>query len=671
LTREIRASSVFAKSIQGNHVNQARSMHHLRAKFGAELKWLLALSMTLVGAGGAWGQAGTMMDNANIANMAMAPVVITVNVRESNGMLLEGLAFVKLSSQPRKYSETLSTQDNSMATFKNVVRGDYDIEVSSAGYKTAREHVNVAGGTSVPPLFIYLHSESEEVVNAKPPANMKMTPKLQNELDKGMEKMRKQQYDAARQHLEKASKIAPGNADVPYLLGMIESSQKHFDVAKARFENALTLYPGHERSLVALGELQLQSGDGEGAVRTLEKAFAVNGADWRMHFLLAQAYNGQKDYAKAESHALRAAELGKAKGALPLLLLGRIYATDNKRDVARQAFELLLKEFPDDPTAQQAKAELAALPAGDPTAAGSVTASLSLSRAVQPTVAGFADQLPLLVAERAWAPADVDTKEYNLAPGVTCGQQEILDQAQKRMLHQLQNFDKFMATEHIEHQQVDAHGNEGDLRFKDFSYLVFVHPFKKDSFFLEESRDGGMGVDGFPTNLATTGLVGLGVAILEPEYETDFEYRCEGLSSWRGQATWQIRFEQKRGVPSRVRVWRRQGEIFPVALKGRIWLAANSYDLLHMETDLRDPIEKLKLVRDHLMIDYGPVTFDRGNEKLWLPWKAEMYMELHGKRYHHRHTLSNYMLFSVDTANQIGKPKQAPEPPEKEEKPQN
>ena len=120
---------------------------------------------------------------------------------------------------------------------------------------------------------------------------------------------------------------------------------------------------------------------------------------------------------------------------------------------------------------------------------------------------------------------------------------------------------------------------------------------------------------------------------------------------------------------SRVRVWRRRGEVFPLALKGRIWLAANSYDLLHMETDLRDPIEKLMLVRDHLVIDYGPVTFERGNEKLWLPWRAEMFMELHGKRYHHRHTLTNYLLFSVDTTNQIGRPKEAPAQPEIEQKP--
>jgi tetratricopeptide (TPR) repeat protein len=665
--------------------HQARSYPQFEMRFLAQA--VLAASFFLVCAGPLRAQRQMSPTPPDVVSSTLMPSTVIVNVREANGLLLDEHAFVKVSSAARKYSKTVATEDNSAATFIDVMRGDYDVEVSSAGYKTAVEHVNVGAGGSSYPIFIYLHSESEEAVSAKPSASLAMTPKLQGELDKGTVKLRKQQYDGARQHFEKAAKMAPSNANVQYLLGMLELSQKHFDLARAKFEGALVLYPAHERSLLALGELQLQTGDADGAVRTLEKAFAANGADWRMHFLLAQAYSGEKNYAKAEFHASRATELGKTKGALPLLLLARTYVADNKREAAKKVLELLIKEFPADPAAQQAKSELAALPdspENSTSVAGGAGATPvegtrrtdGLASAFAPATApnpviGLANELPLTIVDHTWAPADIDGKEYTLAPGVTCAQQEVIEQAQKHMLHQLQNFDKFMATERIEHQQVDSHGIEGDVRSKDFSYLVFVHPFKKDSFFLEESRDGGTGVDGFPTNLATTGLVGLGVAILEPEYQDDFEYKCEGLSSWRGQAAWQIRFEQKKGVESRVRVWRRRGELFPVALKGRIWLGANSYDLLHMESDLRDPVEKLMLVRDHLIIDYGPVTFDRGSEKLWLPWKAEMYMELHGRRYHHRHTLSNYMLFSVDTANQIGKPKQTPEPPEKEEKPQN
>jgi tetratricopeptide (TPR) repeat protein len=605
--------------------------------------------------------------------MGVMPTTVTVNVREANGMPLEGHAFVRLFSNFQRYNVTAPTQENSTATFTSVGAGDYEVEVSCAGYKTANERITIHGEGPNTTLFIYLHPEGEETTRAKPPMVTTMTPKLQSELDKGFDKMKKQQYEAAREHFEKASKLAPGNPDMVYMLGMIDYKQGHFDLARAKFEKALAMYPGHERSLLGLGEIRLRSGDAAGAAETLEKAFQANGADWRAQFLLAQAYHDQKQYEKAAARAKRAAELAKDQAAPPLLLLGRIYAADKKTEAAKQTFELLMKEFPKDQTAGMAKWEIAALEAKGPAERSQLTAAASSktdeARINEATTPGVPTSLPLLreVVERPWAPADVDSKEYPLAPNVACQQGEVLAKAQERVLHQMQNFEKFMATEHIEHRQVDRQGNEGDIRTKDFSYLVFVRPFRKDSFFLEESRDGGVGVDSFPTSLVTTGLVGLGVAILEREYEGDFEYKCEGLSSWRGQAAWQMRFEQKRNVESRVRVWRRRGELFPVALKGRIWLAANSYDLLHMESDLRDPIEKLVLTRDHLAIDYGPVSFETGNQKLWLPWKAEMFMELRGKRYHHQHMLSDYMLFSVDTTNKIGKPKL---PPEEDSKPQ-
>ena len=105
--------------------------------------------------------------------------------------------------------------------------------------------------------------------------------------------------------------------------------------------------------------------------------------------------------------------------------------------------------------------------------------------------------------------------------------------------------------------------------------------------------------------------------------------------------------------------WRNSHGLFPVALKGRAWISSSTYDVLHLETDLRDPMSQLELDRDHLAIDYGPVNFDHGKTSLWLPWYAEMYMQLHGKRYHHRHTLTNYALFSVDTDHQINAPKDA------------
>jgi TolA-binding protein len=598
-------------------------------------------------------------------------VSVVVSVREFGGAPLQGNAVVKLSSDFSGVHLTAPAQDGGNASFPPVRAGEYQIEVSCAGYKTKTEPTDVMPSYSSYNVFVYMQSESAADNLGAPPTATTMSPKLQSEIDKAAAKMRQQKYDEARQHFEKAVKMAPGNPDVQYMWGMLEYYQQHYDAAQTRLETAISINPSHERALVTLGEIQLREKKDAQAAQTLEKAFLVNGADWRTHYLLAFAYADEKEFAKAETHAQRAADLGgKEHSPQARLLLGRILSSEGKLADARKSFDGVIRDFPADPAAKDAKSALVALDkATESPAANVVAASATSNAAASPSSAGgvspgvnASPQPPPTppVSLRPWAPPDVDAKEYVVAPDVACSLDTVLQRTQTRTMKQIANFEKFVATEHIEHQDIDLNGNPGQVKSKDFTYLVFIRKQKKGSLLLDEERDGGENLSQFPTSLATHGLVGLGVFLFDPEYQNDVTYRCEGLSEWRGQAAWEIRFEQKRDVASRLMTWRNNHGVFPVALKGRAWISSSTYDVLHLESDLRDPISQLELDRDHLAIDYGPVNFDHGKTSLWLPWYAEMYMQLHGKRYHHRHTLTNYALFSVDTDHQINAPK-APE----------
>jgi tetratricopeptide (TPR) repeat protein len=577
---------------------------------------------------------------------------VVVSVRESSGMPLPDGAFVKLYSNFSGVHLTEATRDGSTATFPSIQGGEYEIEVSSVGYKTAVEHASVMAGGSRYPIFIYMHSESEVAPETPKGGAPIMAPRLQTEIDKGLDKMKHQQYDAARTHFEKAATMAPGNPDIQFLLGMVEYLQQRFDAARVKFEAAVAIYPAHERSLVALGELFVRLRQPTQAADVLERAYRINGADWRTHLLLAQAYGAKGEYEKAAAHAARAADLGKEAGAMAKLLLGRIRASQGRTVEARAMFENIIRDFPTDAAVRDAKSELAALDKR-------IAAAKADMEKREPTAdppAALLPVLPLLV--RAWAPPDVDAKEYPVVADVTCAAHDLLERTQRRGAKQLANFERFVATERVEHQEIDANGNPGPMRVRDFNYLVFIQRPKQGSVYLEEERDGGQNLAAFPTSLASTGLVGLGVQLFDPQYVNDFMYTCEGLGQWRAQPAWQIRFEQRKEMESHIRTWRNGHGLFSVPLKGRVWVAANSYDVLHIETDLREPQALLELNRDHLVIDYGPVQFEKGKTSLWLPWYAELFMELHGKRYHHRHTLTNYALFSVDTTHSVSAPKE-------------
>jgi tetratricopeptide (TPR) repeat protein len=583
---------------------------------------------------------------------------LTVGVRDSSGMPLEVPALVKLRGAMENGSRVASTQEAASAVFEGVTEGEYDVEAQCVGYQTAIERVSVATVSPSMQVYVYLMRESERNSQVPKPQGIAMSPKLQAEIEKGLDALHKRQFEAAWNHFAKGAQMAPGNPDVAYLFGVSELGLNHLFLARQNFEHALSLDPGHERALLALGEMQLRAGEFSAAIVTLEKAFVKNGAGWRTHLLLASAYSKAGRLPDAETHAQRAVDLAHEKGAGARLLLGEIQQMEGKLPEAQHTWQELTGKFPGESYAAEARKKLASLSTTPLAAVPLEPAQLmNLPAPVSPSI----ELMP--ASERPWAPLDIDSREYPLAQNAYCSAEEILPLAERRMKSQLKNFEKFTATEHIDHQEIDRLGKPGPVRSRDFSYIVFVNRYAGDSFFLDEDRYSSGRDSSFPTSLATTGLNNLGVSILQPAIRKEYVYQCEGLAGIRGKATWQIRFQENKDSHGGIRDWRYGGKIYHVPLKGRIWISSASFDVLRIETDLLGPVQVLGLTRDHLLVDYGPVNFVTSNTMLWLPWSAEMHMELRGHRYHHKHYLTDYMLFEVDTNHKIGKPKNPPPPP--------
>jgi tetratricopeptide (TPR) repeat protein len=585
-------------------------------------------------------------------------VTLSVSVRDASGVPMDGVSIVTLVASVGSYNQTLTTRDASTAVFEGLPPGEYEAEARYPGYQSTTEHISVNAMGSTLRVFIYLVPESDNKSQGPSPAGIVMSPKLQAEMDKGLEAMRKGQFEIARAHFAKGLGMAPGNPDLSYLIGTAELGLNHSDLARQDFEHALAIDPTHERALLALGELQLRSGDYSAAISTLEKAFLKNGAGWRTQLLLASAYSKAGRLAEGETCAQHAVDLAKEKSAGARLLLGEIQRAEGKIPEAENTLKDLVAKFPGDPSAEEGRKRLATLSAPRVAAASQPAVLANLPVPSVPS----AELMP--AEERPWAPADIDSREFPLAQDAPCTAEEILPRAQHRLKSQLQNFEKFTATEHIDHQEIDRLGRPGPVKSRDFSYIVFVNRYAADSFFLDEDRYSPGRDSSFPTSLATQGLNNLGVSIIQPATRRDFVYTCEGLAGIRGKATWQIRFQEKNDSVHGIRDWRRNGTLYHVPLKGRIWISSASYDVLRIETDLLAPVQNLGLTRDHLLVDYGPVNFTTSPTTLWLPWSAEMHMEIRGHRYHHKHYLTNYMLFEVDTSNKIGKPPNPPPPPD-------
>jgi cytochrome c-type biogenesis protein CcmH/NrfG len=581
-------------------------------------------------------------------------VSVTIAVRDVQGTPPSTPANVHFYSLTTGYDTSSITGGTSDAVF-SVPPGEYRVEVRCDGYQLATDEVSVAPGELATETYftVLLRPAALNASSKSPAGGPIMTPQLQQTIAKGVEALRQHNCDAAKKQFQKGVQMAPSNPQLALLMGTAEFCLQQMDLARKSFERAVSLDPNFGRALLSLGEMQLAARETSTAIVTLEKAVSVNAADWRVHLVLASAYlRVGGSLSDAESHAIRAAELAGDKGSPARLLLGQIYFAEGRTSEARKTWQRLLDDLPSDPAATAAKHRL------EDTA---VMARKSPENSDLPLPKVLPDgDLPTLESDTSWSPPDIDNNPPSIV-ATSCATTEVLDHAFLRTRTQLANFEKFTATEHIEHQEIDRHGAPIKVKTREFSYIVFVVPYHGDSFYLEESRDADQKTtDSFPTPLATTGLNSLAISLLQPADRNNFRYECEGLTKLRGETVWEIRFQEDDTETLSVRRWKKNGMVYNVPFKGRIWISQSTYDVLRVETDLLAPIIKLQLTRDHLRVDYGPVKFDRGNQTLWLPWDAEMFMELRGKRYHHRHYLSDYQLFEVDTSNKISKPKDTP-----------
>ena len=265
--------------------------------------------------------------------------------------------------------------------------------------------------------------------------------------------------------------------------------------------------------------------------------------------------------------------------------------------------------------------------------------------------------LKVLERRPTWLPPDVDEKEPAAELTGTCSLDEVVQNAEKRILEFVHDVDRFTATESLRHESINKHGRASARAVRKFDYVVSIQEIRQGHLGVTEYRNGGSAQNEFPDGIVTSGLPAL-VLILHPYYAPNYEMACEGLSRLNDRPAWKVHFRQRPDKPNELKTYRYgiNGASYSVGLKGRIWIAADSYQILKMETDLVAPAPQIQLLAEHTTIEYGPVKFHEGDVNLWLPQNAEVYFAWRGRQVHRRHSFDNYMLFTVNDKQKITTP---------------
>lgn len=570
---------------------------------------------------------------------------LTVYVREPDGSPLAQLAVVTVSLMTNQYFMQLTAKSGS-ATFDGMRPGRYIVEVMAPGYEKTREDLEFDGTKAIVNISVKAPSPAGEGAAPAAPGPPVLAPKAQKELAKALEALQANKPADAREHLEKAYNLAPGNPDVNFLFGIYSAQTNNWARAKSYWQKAIEMYPKHFYALLSLSEALLRENKAPEGVMYLNRAIEAEPTSWRPHALLAQADFSQGLNDEAVKQAERAIELGHGQAAAAQPLLARALLAQGNKDRALAVLHDYLQERPAD---LAAKKMLETLRAPDAPPASGVSTALLLPLPTTPFAA--TTFLP-----SGWMPSDVDEKMPPIEPGVACPLDDVLRNAGERLVEFVGNVDRFTATESLKHELFNDNGLPSSPEMRTFNYLVSIQEIRPGMLNVEEYRDGTPGDQMFPAGIATKGLPSL-VLIFHPLNAGNFEMTCEGLTQWHSGLAWQVHFRQRTDRPSTMRSYRLgNGQSFPVALKGRAWIAADTFQTVRLETDLVAPLPQIHLAADHTAIEYGPVHFQKKGVDMWLPLSAEVYFDWRGRRVHRRHSFSDYLLFSVEDKQKISQP---------------
>jgi tetratricopeptide (TPR) repeat protein len=563
---------------------------------------------------------------------------------------LDRQAVVKAYNKETQNVVYQTTGGNAEAGLGSLSAGTYQIEVSAVGYLTSNVEVKIPDAHVVYKVHVDLKKDPS-AIDLNVSTRQEIPAKVRKQMSQGVAALKSGKLKQAQKHLEAADAAFPYNSEIKFLLGYLFFQEKDFKQAETYLADACKLDSRNVQAITLLGRTQLQQQEYESARKALEQAIAVDPEYWMAHNLLAETYLKQQEYEKAREQAQIAIEMGKGAGSSAQIALGQALENLGHDQEALQAYRTFLKESPSSPMAGEVRTMFDELRRRilNPT---TVTKAASPSRGADVLLA--ANEAGFSI--KAWGPPGIDDVKQPVAEGVACPYDKVIDGAGERIKQLVDDVGKFNAIEDMLHEDLDELDHPITRTSLKFNYVASISEPHPGVFNVGEFRDQRSGTEDFPDQIATRGLPALAL-IFHPDERDDFKMACEGLGQWRGQATWLVRFEQRTDHPRRIQEYRIAGHSYPVSLKGRAWISADSFHLIHVESDLVGPMPEIQLLSEHMAVDYAPQLFQKKSVELWLPKSAEIYFDFRRHHYLRRHSFDHFMLFSVDSEEKRNEPR--------------
>jgi len=305
----------------------------------------------------------------NITAIAWAPVAKAQvsNFEKAEGEI-SGTVLLEADKQPAS-QVIISLKSRVVGIFRSVLtdleghfriqrlpRGTYDIAVEEAGYETVQTSAHLDGSSSK--LVMYLRSKSGAIRQSDYTVSvreLKIPGKARNELQKGFERLTKNDPAGSLSHFTKATQAFPGYFEAYYHMGVAEMKLGHNEEATKAFQMAIDLSGGrYAWAEFGFGYLLCQEGKPDEAEKIIRKGLEVEDAAPDGYVVLGNALMQLSRPDEAERSAQEAL-LRNANFADAYLVLSNVAASKGDYRAELQDLDAYLKLRPNGPASERVR----------------------------------------------------------------------------------------------------------------------------------------------------------------------------------------------------------------------------------------------------------------------------------------------------------------------------
>ena len=239
---------------------------------------------------------------------------------------------------------------------QNLPRGTYEIAVDEEGYEAAQTIAQLDGPSSK--LVLYLKSKSGAIRQSAYTVSvreLKIPGRARDELQKGLERMGKNDPAGSLSHFTKATHAFPGYFEAYYDIGVANAALGRFDEAMTAFQTSIDLSDGrYALAQFGYGYLLCREGKAAEAEKIVRKGLEVEDVSPEGYVILSEALVQLNRPDEAEKSA-REALLRNPGFAGTYLALADVAASKDDYRAEVADLDIYLRLQPSGPGSEQAR----------------------------------------------------------------------------------------------------------------------------------------------------------------------------------------------------------------------------------------------------------------------------------------------------------------------------